>query len=76
MQGRRLDLDDKALGAQHRRELRLEKCGRNLAIVLDVVCEIDGRHAAPPELALDAIAVRKRVAETFGVRRKRRVCGH
>ena len=42
---------------------------RDVAVVLEVVREIDGRHAAGAELALDAIAVSERGAQTLGVGR-------
>ena len=44
---------------------------RDLAIVLEIVREIDGRHAARAELALDAIAVGERAAEPLGIGRQR-----
>src|SRR4029079_13207771 len=54
---RRLDLDDESLGAQHGREFGLQGLDRDLALVLEVVREIDGRHAARTQLALDPVPV-------------------
>ena len=51
-----LDLGQKAIGAEHRAELRLEHLDRDVAVVLQVVREVDGRHAAGAELPLDAVA--------------------
>ena len=53
---RRLDLDDEPLGAEHRGQFGLEHFDRDFAIVLEVRGEIDRRHAARAELALDAVA--------------------
>ena len=50
-----LDLGEKALDAEHRAELRLEHLERDLAVVLDVAREVDGRHAAGADLALDLV---------------------
>ena len=55
--GRRLDLDHEPLGAEHRGEFGLEDLDRDLAVVLEVLGEVDRRHAAGAELALDAVAV-------------------
>ena len=54
---RDLDLAQESLGAEHRGELRLEHLDRDVAVVLEVVREVDRRHAARAELALDAVAV-------------------
>ena len=48
-----LDLAQEPLGAQRRGELGAEHLERDLAVVLEVVREVDGRHAAAAELALD-----------------------
>ena len=52
-----LDLDDEAFGAEDGGEFGFEDLDRDLAIVLQVLGEIDGRHAALAELAEDAVAV-------------------
>ena len=53
----RLDLAEESIRADHRGELRLEHLDRDLAIVLEVVREVDRRHAALAELSLDLVAV-------------------
>ena len=52
-----LDLAEEPLGADHRRELRPQHLDRDLAVVLQVLGEIHRRHAALPQLPLDAVAV-------------------
>ncbi len=52
-----LDLDHEAVGAEDGGELGLEDLDGDLAVVLEVVGEVDGGHAAGPKLALDAVAV-------------------
>ena len=55
--GDRLDLAEEPLGADDRGELRPQHLDRDLAIVLEVLGQIDGGHAALAELPLDAVAV-------------------
>ena len=62
--GRRPDFHHEALGAKHGGQLRLEHLDRDLAVVLEVVREIDGGHAASPELALERLAVGECCRET------------
>ena len=50
---RRLDLGEEPLGAERGAEVRMQDLDRDVAVVLEVVREIDGRHAAGAELALD-----------------------
>ena len=52
-----LDLVDEPLGAEHGGELGLEHLDRDLSVVPQVLGEVDRRHAARAELALDAVAV-------------------
>ena len=47
----------KPLGAERRGELRVQHLDRDVAVVPDVAREVDGRHAAAADLALDAIAI-------------------
>ena len=54
---RDLDLAQEPLGAERRAELRLEDLERNFAVVLQFVGEIDGRHPAFAEHALNAVPV-------------------
>ncbi len=53
----RLDLGEKALGAERGGEIGVQHLDRDVAIVPEVVREVDRRHAAGAELALDAVAV-------------------
>ena len=55
--GGRLDLGEEALAADHRGELGPQHLDRDVAVVPEVVREVDGGHAARAELALDAVAV-------------------
>jgi hypothetical protein len=48
------------------REFRLENFERDLAIVLEVLREIDRRHTPRAELALDAVAGAKRRCQAGG----------
>ena len=50
-----LDLAEEPLDAEHGAELRIEHLERDVAIVLEVAREIDGRHAAAPDLALENV---------------------
>ena len=61
--GREADLALEALGADRGREVRVQHLDRHLALVLEVLREEDGGHAAPAELALDCVAVAERAAE-------------
>ena len=54
--GRDLDLGQKALGAHHRGQLWLEDLEGDLALVLQVVGQIDRGHPALAELALNVVA--------------------
>ncbi|MBK6458003.1 MAG: hypothetical protein IPF87_18270 [Gemmatimonadetes bacterium] len=49
------DLSQKALDAQHGAELGAQHLERHLAVVPQVVGEVDGRHPAGPDLSIDAI---------------------
>jgi hypothetical protein len=52
-----LDLAQEPLGADRRRELRPQHLDRDPAMVLQVPGEIDGGHAALPQLPLEAVAI-------------------
>jgi hypothetical protein len=54
---RGLDLDHEPLGAEDGGELRFQDLQRDVAVVLEVLGEIDRGHAALAELALDRVAV-------------------
>ncbi len=51
------DLLHEPLGTKHRGERGSEDLDRDLAVVLDVVGEIDGCHAAFTQMPLDPVAV-------------------
>ena len=55
--GRRLDFAEEAISAECGGELGAKNLDGDLAIVLQVVGEIDSGHAAGPEFALDAVTV-------------------
>jgi hypothetical protein len=61
---RGLDLDHKPLGAEHGGELRFQNFDGDLAIVLDIVRDIHGRHSACAELSLEAVAIGKGAAQS------------
>ena len=52
--GRRVG--EEGIGANDRRQLRLEYLDRDPAVVADVLRQIDGGHSAHAEFALDAVA--------------------
>ena len=52
-----LDLGEEALGADDGGELGPQHLDRDLAVVLEVVGEVDRGHAALAQLALKAVAV-------------------
>ena len=62
--GRDLDLAEEAFGAEARGELRVQNLECDLAIVLEIVRQEHGGHAAPSHLALNAVSVGKRGLES------------
>jgi len=54
---RGLDLLHEPLGAEHGGELRAQHLDGDLAVVFEVLGQIDGSHAALAELTLDAVAI-------------------
>jgi len=54
-----LDLAEKPLGAEGLRDFRPEDLQRHRPVVLQVMGEIDGGHAAMAELPVEAVAVRE-----------------
>jgi hypothetical protein len=54
--GGRLDLGEEPFGTDHRRQLRLQHLERDLAVVLEVLGQVDRGHPSRTELALDAVA--------------------
>jgi hypothetical protein len=55
--GRRLDLGQEPLGAEHRRQVGLEDLDRHLAVVPEVFGQVHRGHAALAQLPLEAVAV-------------------
>src|SRR3989442_8600405 len=60
---RDLDLPQEPLGADRGCELAPEHLDRHLAVVLPVLREVHGRHAAATELAANGVTVRERRGE-------------
>jgi len=60
-----LDLDHEPLGAEHGGQLGPQHLEGHLAIVAEVLGEVDGGHAAGAQLALDAVAVGEGSAEAL-----------
>mgnify|MGYP003471267922 CR=1 FL=1 len=61
-----LDLGEKPLGADDRGQLGPQHFHRHLAVVLQVLRQVDGGHPALAELALEAVAVGKGGGEAVG----------
>ena len=57
------DLGEESLGADDRGQFRPQHLDRDAAVVPDVLGQVDGGHAALPELALEAVAVRQGLGE-------------
>ena len=57
------DLSDKPLGTQRVRQLGMEDLQGDGAVMPEIASEIDRGHAATAELALEHVAVPKRVGE-------------
>jgi hypothetical protein len=60
-----LDLGQEPLRAQRRRQLGVEHLDGHLAVVPEIVRQVDRGHAAGAELALDAVAVGERGGEAL-----------
>ena len=56
---REVDLGEKSLAPQHGGQLRAEHLEGDVAVVLEVVGQVDRGHAALAELALEPVAVLK-----------------
>ena len=61
--GGELDLGEEALGADHGRELGAQELERDLAVVPEILGQVDRRHPAGADLAFDPVAVGKRYLE-------------
>lgn len=66
--GGKLDLSPEALLAQHDSQLAAEHLERYPPLVPEVASAVHGRHAAPPERALDVVAPRERLPQRVGDR--------
>ena len=62
---RRLDLAEKALAAKCRAEIRVQHLDGDIAVVLEIVREVDSGHAASADVTLDAVPVPDRGRESF-----------
>ncbi len=60
------DFLHEAFGPEHRSEFGSQHLDRHLALVLEVLGEVDRRHAAFAEVALDLVAVREGGREAGG----------
>jgi hypothetical protein len=58
-----LDLVQEPLGADQGRELRPQHLDGDLAVVLEIVGQVDRGHPARTQLALDPVAVTERRGE-------------
>ena len=63
---RRTDLGQEPLAPERRAEVRVEDLDGDVAIVLEVVREIHGRHPARAELSLDPISGGEGVRQARG----------
>ncbi len=63
-----LDFLHKPLGAEHGSQLRFEQLERHLAIVLEILAQVHGGHAAFAEVAQDAVAAVEGGVEALGLR--------
>ncbi len=61
----RANLAQETIGAQCGTEIRMKHLDRDIAIVPQIMREIDGSHPASAELALDAVAVGERRCESL-----------
>ena len=76
--GGQLDLAEESIGAQGRGKLGPEQLDRHGAMVLQILGEIDRRHAAGPDFPLDLVPLGKRRLELVECRHelgRRKVTG-
>ena len=57
------DLTEEAVGAHRRGQIGLEHLHRHLAVVPQILRQVDGGHAAGTRFALDAVAASQRLVE-------------
>jgi hypothetical protein len=58
-----LDLTEKPVSAEHRGQLRAQDFEGDVPVKLEVVCEVDGGHAALTQLTVEAVAIGERNPE-------------
>ena len=63
-----LDLHHEPLGTEDRGEFRAQNLERDVSVVLEVMRQVHGRHAAGAELALDFVAAGQRGVEAVELR--------
>ena len=63
---RRADLALEALWPQRGGQLWMQDLEGDLAVVLEVVCEVHRGHATPPQLTLEPVAVSQATLEALG----------
>ena len=56
----------KAFRPEHRCQVRVEDLERNLAVMLDIVCQVHGGHATPAQLALEQVPISQGLLELVG----------
>ena len=61
--GAELDLAQESLGAERAGQLRMQDLEGHRPVVAEVVGEVDCRHPAAPELAVEPVAVGQRGAQ-------------
>ena len=59
------DFEEEAFRAEDGGQVGAEHLDRDLALVLEIVGQVDGRHTTLAELALEAVAVGQRGGEAF-----------
>lgn len=62
---RRLDLSQKPLSTKRGGEVRMQYLDRYVAIMLEIVSEIDSGHAADPDLAGDSVSTLESSRKTW-----------
>ena len=62
-------METEALAAECRAEVGMQHLDGDIAIVLDLACEVHGGHTALAEFAVEALAVGQRGRQALGVAR-------
>jgi hypothetical protein len=61
--GSHLDLPHEALGAERVGQLPVQDLEGDGPIVPEIACQVDRSHAAPPQLALEPVAVTQSIRQ-------------